>query len=179
LLGDGFDLNFLANRAEMVLTPRGGGFMPKLQNVQGAGHLAGLNKAQVLGLWRQLFKNEPPVEMRRDLMLRIVAQQLQEQEFGGLDEGACRRLRKLANNFAINPNASASIKPPIKSGTRMVRQWKDQVHVVNVEGKQFEYRGDQYESLSEIARLITGTRWSGPLFFGVKEKQPNQSTEAQ
>lgn len=51
--------------------------------------------------------------------------------------------------------------------------------MVNVEGKQFEYRGDRYESLSEIARLITGTRWSGPLFFGVKAKQVNQSVEAQ
>jgi Protein of unknown function (DUF2924) len=157
----------------------GGGFMPKPQNVQGVEHLEDLNKAQLLGLWHQLFKNEPRVEIRRDLMLRIVAQQLQEQEFGGLSEGACRKLRKLANKFATTPNASASIKSPIKSGTRIVRQWKNEVHVVNVEGKHFEYRGNHYESLSEIARLITGTRWSGPLFFGVKEKQPNQSTEAQ
>jgi hypothetical protein len=153
--------------------------MPKPQNAQDVGRLEGFNKAQLLGLWHQLFKNEPRVEVRRDLMLRIVAQQLQEREFRGLGEGASRRLQKLADNFAISPSASASIKSPIKSGTRMVRQWKDQVHVVNVEGEQFEYRGDHYESLSEIARLITGTRWSGPLFFGVKEKQPNQSTEVQ
>jgi hypothetical protein len=116
--------------------------------------------------------------MRKDLMLRIVAQRMQEQEFGGLREAATRRLRQLATVVEVDPKALVSFKAPIKSGTRMVRQWKDQVHVVNVEGKQFEYRGDHYESLSEIARLITGTGWSGPLFFGVKTKQLG-SMEAQ
>lgn len=151
--------------------------MPKSQEAYCVGHLHHLNKSQILKLWRELFKNEPSVEMRSDLMLRMVAQRFQEQEFGGLREQAIRSLRNLTNNIATNGGALVSRKPPIKSGTRMVRQWKDQVHVVNVEGKRFEYRGDRYKSLSEIARLITGTRWSGPLFFGVK--QNSQSAKAQ
>jgi Protein of unknown function (DUF2924) len=155
----------------------GGVAMPKSQDTYCVGHLHHLNKIQILELWRDLFKNEPPLEMRHDLMLRMVAQGLQEQEFGALREPAIRGLRNLTNNIATNRSSSTSIRSPIKSGTRMVRQWKDQVHVVNVEGKRFEYRGDQYKSLSEIARLITGTRWSGPLFFGVK--QNNQSVVAQ
>ena len=67
--------------------------------------------------------------------------------------------------------ARVSQRPAIKPGTRLIRQWKDQVHIVNVEEGNYEYRGARYESLSEIARLITGTRWSGPLFFGLKSSQ--------
>ena len=72
------------------------------------------------------------------------------------------------------PTPSVSTRPPIKPGTRLVRQWKEQVHVVEVETEGYEYKGTRYESLSEIARLITGTRWSGPLFFGLKDKQSNE-----
>jgi Protein of unknown function (DUF2924) len=141
--------------------------------------LCHLTKPELSGLWRQLLKRDPPLGMRKDLLLRVVAQQSQEQEFGGLTAASCRHLSRLAATVESNPAAVVSNRSPIKSGTRMVRQWKDQVHVVNVEGKQFEYRGDRYESLSEIARLITGTQWSGPLFFGLKGRQSNTSKEAQ
>ena len=66
-------------------------------------------------------------------------------------------------------------------GTRLVRQWGDRVHLVNVETNGYEYHGARYQSLSEIARLITGTRWSGPLFFGIKResaKRPSQNWKA-
>jgi hypothetical protein len=144
--------------------------MTKPRNTNRLQELDRLNRREMSDLWRELFKNEPRTEVRRDLMLRFVAQRMQEQEFGGLREASSRRLRQLATAVAADPKAPISVKAPIKSGTRMVRQWKDQVHVVNVEGRQFEYRGKHYESLSEIARLITGTRWSGPLFFGVTSK---------
>ena len=67
----------------------------------------------------------------------------------------------------------------MKPGTRLVREWKQQVHTVEVDTEGYQYKGTRYDSLSEIARLITGTRWSGPLFFGVKAKQSWQSTETQ
>ena len=60
-------------------------------------------------------------------------------------------------------------------GTRLVRQWRNQVHLVSVEAGGYEYQGVRYKSLSEVARLITGTRWSGPLFFGLKDKQVTDS----
>jgi hypothetical protein len=116
--------------------------------------------------------------MRKELMLQIVAYRLQEQEFGGLSEVSRRRLRQLASTFEADPNAVVSTRPAIKPGTRLVRQWKEQVHVVEVGAEGYEYKGARYESLSEIARLITGTRWSGPLFFGLKGKQSKESTEA-
>ncbi len=140
--------------------------------------LNNLNRTELGRLLQQLFKKEPPLGIRKDLLLRIVAQQLQEQEFGGLGAAGCRQLRRLAATIESNPKAAVSSRP-IKPGTRLVRQWKDQVHVVNVEGKGFEYKGDRYQSLSEIARLITGTRWSGPLFFGLKAKKSSTSVEAQ
>jgi hypothetical protein len=141
--------------------------------------LPNLGKPELTKLWWQLFEKEPPCEIRKDLMLRILAHRLQEQEFGGLSDARSRRLRQLAATFDADPNAVVSNRPPIKPGTRLVRQWKEQVHVVEVETEGYEYRGARYEKLSEIARLITGTRWSGPLFFGLKAKQSNASPEAQ
>jgi hypothetical protein len=141
--------------------------------------LPNLAKPALSKLWRQIFKKEPPPEIRKDLMLRIVAHRLQEQEFGGLHDARCRRLHQLAATFEANPSAVASTRPPIKPGTRLVRQWKEQVHVVEVEAEGYAYRGSRYKNLSEIARLITGTRWSGPLFFGLKDKKSKESQEAQ
>jgi hypothetical protein len=136
------------------------------------------SKPGLCELWRQLFKRDPPPEIRKDLMLRVIAHRLQEQEFGGLSDAGCRRLRQLAATFEADPNAVVPNRPPIKPGTRLVRQWKEQVHVVEVEAEGYEYRGTRYENLSEIARLITGTRWSGPAFFGLKTKPSNACQEA-
>ncbi|MFZ1011539.1 MAG: DUF2924 domain-containing protein [Candidatus Sulfotelmatobacter sp.] len=138
-----------------------------------------LSKAALTDLWRQLFKTDPPCQTRRELLLPILAYRIQEQEFGGLSDAGCRRLRQLATMFEADPDAVVSNRPRIKAGTRLVRQWKEQVHVVEVEAEGYEYRGARYENLSEIARLITGTRWSGPAFFGLKAKPSNASQEAQ
>ena len=141
--------------------------------------LPNLSKLALCELWQQLFKKAPPPLIRKDLMLRVVAHRLQEQESGGLSDASCRRLRQLASTFEADPNADVSTRPPVQPGTRLVRQWKEQVHVVEVEAKGYEYRGSRYGSLSEIARRITGTRWSGPLFFGLKGKQSKESQETE
>jgi hypothetical protein len=111
-------------------------------------------------------------------MLQFVSYRIQEEEFGTLSDQS-RRLSELANSIAANTSASTSARLAIKPGTRLIRQWKDEVHVVNVEEGNYEYRGARYESLSEIARLITGARWSGPLFFGLKAKAIQNSKEAE
>ena len=102
-----------------------------------------------------------------------------KQAFGSLGCDSRRRLRQLARQFEADPNSEITSVSSIKLGTRLVRQWRGQIHVVNVERKGYEYKGSRYQSLSEIARLITGTRWSGPLFFGVKGRQANRSREAE
>jgi hypothetical protein len=138
-----------------------------------------LSKAALRDLWKQLFNACPPAQLRRDLLIPILGYRIQEQAFGSLSAGSCSRLRKLATAFETDSQCAIPTVPGIKPGTRLVREWRAQVHLVNVEEKGYEYRGVRYQSLSEIARLITGTRWSGPLFFGVKAVQPsNTSREA-
>ena len=144
--------------------------LPELSLSQRVASLPILSKPGLCELWWQLFTKETPAAMRKDLMLRIIAHGLQEQQFGGVNEAGCRRLRHIASAIEANPHEAVSSRPPVKPGTRLVRQWKEQVHVVEVEAQGYEYRGARYENLSEIARLITGTRWSGPLFFGLKTK---------
>jgi hypothetical protein len=102
----------------------------------------------------------------------LLAYKLQEQAFGGMKPEYKRRLRQLAESFersSSNPAKKVSLTTKIKPGTRLIRRWDEQTHQVTVAEKGFEYKGARYKSLSEIARLITGTRWSGPLFFGLKQ----------
>jgi hypothetical protein len=139
-----------------------------------------LSKSELRTLWKELFSTPPPAQVRRGLMIRILAYRLQEQALGSLRAASRGRLRQLGHVFETNFKSGISSPPTFKPGTRLVRQWGDQVHLVNVETSGYEYQGARYKSLSEIARLITGTRWSGPLFFGIKSEQTNsKSKEAQ
>jgi hypothetical protein len=105
-------------------------------------------------------------------MIPILAYRIQEQAFGSLSARTQERLRRLSQAFEKGGDSALAGVPRVRPGTRLVRQWGDQVHLVNVHVNGYEYQGARYKSLSEIARLITGTRWSGPLFFGIK----NEST---
>ena len=131
-----------------------------------------LTKAALYDLWKQFFHSAPSSQLRRDLMIPILSYRIQEQAFGSLSARAQERLRQLSRAFEKGCDPTAARAPLIRPGTRLVRQWGDQVHLVNVQTNGYEYQGTRYKSLSEIARLITGTRWSGPLFFGIK----NEST---
>jgi hypothetical protein len=130
--------------------------------------LPGLSKIELRELWKQTFKSEVPAPMRRDLMIPILAYKIQEQAFTSLTAASRSRLRRLSQLFESDSSAAVIAVPGIKPGTRLVRQWHSEVHLVNVETNGYKYRGIHYQSLSEIARLITGTRWSGPAFFGLK-----------
>jgi hypothetical protein len=129
-----------------------------------------LSRSELSELWRRLFETDPPREVQKDLILQFVAYRLQERECGALSERSRRRLCELKDAIQAESNKAFSFGCSIKPGTRLIRQWRGQVHVVNIEDESYEYKGIRYKSLSEIARLITGTRWSGPLFFGLKNK---------
>ena len=131
-----------------------------------------LDKVALTDLWRQFFDPSPPVKLRRDLMIPFLAYRIQEKTLGPLKAVTRTRLRQLAEGFTRNPELVLSSRPALKTGTRLVREWRDEVHLVNVEANGYEYKGGRYKSLSQIARLITGTRWSGPLFFGIKGDRP-------
>lgn len=126
-----------------------------------------LSRTALQNLWQENYGTSPPPQLRRDLMIPILAYRIQEKTFGSLDAGTKTRLRQLAQGFEDNSDLLVASKLTLKPGTRLVRQWRDQVHLVNVEANGYEYKGGRYKSLSQIARLITGTRWSGPLFFGI------------
>jgi hypothetical protein len=127
-----------------------------------------LSREQLHNVWSESFGSVPPAKLRRDLMIPILAYRAQEQAFGSLKTATRNRLRQLAEGFAQGAADLVAPRPSLKPGTRLVREWGNQVHLVNVEAKGYEYKGGRYKSLSQIARLITGTRWSGPAFFGIK-----------
>lgn len=120
--------------------------------------------------WRELFAREPSPGMRRNHMIPILAYRAQEKAFGGLKESTLRMLRELA--LGIATEAQPIYRP--KTGTRYVREHNGKLHEVTVLDDGFEYEGESYRSLTEIAKAITGTKWSGPAFFGLKRKKPTE-----
>ena len=138
--------------------------------------LPNLSKTGLCDVWQELLGEPAPAYIRKELLLRILAYRIQEQAFGGLNPATERRLRQLARMFEKDPNATLPNVRPAKPGTRLIRQWQGRTYKVTVREEDFEYEGKRYRSLSEIARLITGTRWSGPLFFGLRSAGAQENT---
>jgi Protein of unknown function (DUF2924) len=117
--------------------------------------------------WGELFGRPAPPYGRKMLEARI-GYRLQELWLGGLSERARRKLDALADQ--LEPKAVRRRDPgrPV-AGTQLRREWKGIEHVVLVREQDFEYNGQPYKSLSAVARKITGSRWNGPLFFGLRQ----------
>jgi len=135
-------------------------------------HIAGLVERSTQGLWvawRELHRTGPPPGLSRDLLIRALAHQLQEQTHGGTSRAQRRRLQTLAREFE---KAGAAFAPGVvpKTGTRLVRQWRGRTLAVLVREDGFEYEGQHYRSLTVIAERITGAHWSGPRFFGLTKR---------
>ena len=140
---------------------------PGLSDVEA--EIAGLfdRSTQELRLaWRKLHRTEPPFGISRDLLIRALVHQLQEQSYGGTGRALRRRLQTLTGE---RDKRGASFDPAVvlKTGTTLVRQWRGHTHAVLVRDNGFEYEGERYRSLSVIAKRITGAHWSGPRFFGL------------
>ena len=118
--------------------------------------------------WEDLYDTPCPARMSRRFLLRAVTYRIQEQALGGLDRATRRRLDRATADFAAG-RPLAVPAPKIKPGTRLLREWQGGVHEVIVLERGVEYRDQTWPSLSAVAREITGTRWSGPRFFGLKE----------
>ena len=117
--------------------------------------------------WRALFKSEPPKAFGPDLLRRSIAYRIQEDAYGGLDRPTKRVLRQLKAQMRKTPG-KITLPRRIKAGAVLVRRWKGESHRVMALDEGFAYEGKTYESLSVIAREITGTRWNGPRFFGLR-----------
>ena len=130
-------------------------------------HLLELDDSALKQRWTMVFKADPSPNFGRLLMVRSIAYRLQEKTFGCLKKSAERLLDQISEAPAEDalkrlPKTRAS------AGTVLIRQWRGVRHRVTVLDHEVVYRGQRYKSLSEVARLITGTRWSGPLFFGLR-----------
>ena len=134
--------------------------------------LAALKTATTLALkaqWRELFDSEPPPFNRRYLESRL-AYRIQELAYGGLKPETIRRLERLGDELDGGDRKKSRIRADLKpiTGTRLLREWQGVEHVVTVTSDGFDWQGRPYKSLSAIARAITGTRWNGWVFFGLK-----------
>lgn len=119
--------------------------------------------------WRELFDTEPPAYNRRFLENRL-AYRIQELAHGGLSREATERLKAMARQYADQKPADRKARPALRpiAGTKLVREWQGVEHCVTVRHDDFEYLGRPYKSLSSVARAITGTKWNGWVFFGLK-----------
>ena len=118
--------------------------------------------------YRELFKAEPPKAFGPDLLRRSIAHRIQEKAYGGLPASTQRLLDQLTKATAAKPDARLELPRRIKPGSELVRTWNRRTYRVRVLDKGFAYGGKTFASLSEIASAITGTRWNGPRFFGLR-----------
>jgi Protein of unknown function (DUF2924) len=132
--------------------------------------LRALSRSKLLDLWQKLYQKAAPHGIRREILVPFLAYRIQENAHGGLKPTALAELLRIAKALEKNRTSTEGvIRPRIKIGTRVFREWGGHTHEVFVTDSGYEYRGVSHKSLSEIARKITGTRWSGPAFFGVKK----------
>ena len=119
-------------------------------------------------MWRELTGTEPPPYNRTFLVKRL-AYRIQELAFGGLSVQAERRLDDLVDELdgKKKPKAKDMTAPIV--GTKLIREWQGVMQEVTALADGFEWQGRRYQSLSAVARAITGTRWNGPLFFGLRK----------
>lgn len=122
--------------------------------------------------WRDLFDREPPPYNRKFLESRL-AYRIQELVYGGLRKETIERLEALGEQLDGGDITKRRIRadPRPIAGTQLIREWQGVEHCVTVRADDFEYDGRPYKSLSAIARAITGTRWNGWVFFGLKNQR--------
>lgn len=122
-----------------------------------------LGRPRLQKRWRELFKAAPPISFTPDLLARGIAWRLQEKALGGLSASSRRLLSDESSASTPRRPARSSLRP----GNRLVRRWRGRTYVVEVTDDGLVYDGERFSSLSVIASKITGTRWSGPKFFGL------------
>jgi hypothetical protein len=140
-------------------------------NEKALSRLLQLDISQLREQWRRLYKADASPHLSRELLVRAVAYRMQELARGALRSEPHRRLRQIALELKQTGDATIRFRRQLKPGTRLMREWHGQTYEVVVLDDGFSWQGTPYRSLSAIARQITGTAWSGPLFFGLKSNR--------
>ena len=133
------------------------------------GALLRMSPAALRSKWREVHRSTAP-GLSPSLLARGIAYRLQERVHGGLSRSTEKQLAKIARRLARTGGVDDPNAVSLKPGTRLVRSWNGTIYKVLVNEDAFEFDGRRYESLSQIARDITGAHWSGPRFFGVKAR---------
>lgn len=140
-----------------------------------------LNTKALQARWRVLYRQDPPPKLRARLLRLGIAYRLQELAFGGLQPRTVRLLRKLATELraeraekrmaaasdAVPTDRAPAARPFLSTGSQLMREWNGSTEIVDVTDDGFRWHGKDYRTLSAVAVAITGTKWSGPKFFGL------------
>ena len=136
-------------------------------------HLERLSRAELRMLWEQEFTEKPPASLGRDILALAIAYARQERCHGGLARPVVKELDRLLGRRVLRDGGSTSqpAMPLPRAGTILVREWAGVTHHVTITQDGFFWNGKTHQSLSAIARAITGTKWNGPRFFGMRKVQ--------
>jgi hypothetical protein len=139
--------------------------------------LRDLDIAQLRSRWHTVFGRRPPPHLPRHLLFRTLAYRLQAARLGDLDDASRRLLDRSGSPEKAAQNAITLVRhiADVRPGTGLVREWNGRMQRVAVLDNGFAWNGKTYPSLSQVAFAITGTRWNGPRFFGLRDK-PSKRT---
>jgi hypothetical protein len=128
--------------------------------------------------WKLLYETEAPPHLSRDFLRRAVAYRMQENVLGGLKPATRRLLRRVAEDARLRKPIKVVPTRKVGPDAILIREWGGTRHEVTVLENGAMFRGKRYRSLSQVARAITGSHWSGPLFFGLKASAKEASNGA-
>jgi hypothetical protein len=146
-------------------------------------HLRGLDLKGLRSRWQTAFQRSAPAHLTRYLLFAVIAYRIQVDRYGDLDH-ATRQLLERTDSSEARPAMSARLasfdqkRTELTPGTVLVREWDRQAQRVMVMADGFAWNGQTYDSLSKVAFAITGTKWNGPRFFGLRDKEDRSTMEA-
>src|SRR5271169_191130 len=167
----------------MQKTRRNGSASTKRSIEDEIAHLRGLDLGGLRARWQSVFQRQAPAHLTRHLLSAVIAYRLQADRFGDLDHATKQVLdRTIAKGAGSTMSSRLTSfdqkRTELTAGTVLVREWDRQSQRVMVMADGFAWNGQTYDSLSKVAFAITGTRWNGPRFFGLRDKDDRSTTEA-
>jgi hypothetical protein len=161
-----FGLTVCPGRASLCLPREECGGMADLPGIsEKVRAVSQMGRSELVSEWQSQFGAPPPPKLRVELMRPVLVYRIQENAWGLSGSGQKARIHDLSTD---------ANRRSFKAGTKIIREWKGQLHEVAVTTEGYVYNGAVYKSLSPIATRITGTRWSGPAFFGTKPKESSR-----
>jgi hypothetical protein len=164
---------------------RSGRCTPAIELEDEIAHLRGLDLKGLRAYWKGMFRREAPPHVPRHLLFGVLAYRMQADRLGDLEPALRKLLQQSVADASKTVVAGRLSKLDVQrtgvaNGTILMRQWNGRPHRVMVMDKGFGWNGKVYDSLSKVAFAITGTRWNGPRFFGLRDKRTvSDHTEVQ